>query len=83
VASGDTTPALALADADGQGVELPSITLSLSAAALGVGPRYGASWTDRCSRLLERHGPFALAFLEMLLRVADWRASALPPEETS
>jgi len=83
VVQGDITPVVALADAAGKGVDLPSITLSLAAAALGVGPRYGASWTDRCSRLLERHGPFALAFMETLLRVADWRASALPPETAS
>lgn len=83
VVAGDATPAVAIADARGHGVELPRITLNLDAAALGVGPRYGASWTDRCSRLLERHGPFTLAFLETLLRVADWRASALPAEVAS
>jgi hypothetical protein len=26
-------------------------------------------------RLLEEFGPFRLAYLEMLVRVADWRAS--------
>lgn len=82
VVSGDGTPPVALPDMHGVAVDLPPLTLSLAPAALGVGPRYGASWTDRCTRLLERHGPFALAFLEMLLRVADWRASALPPEQT-
>lgn len=81
VVSGDAIPAFALPDAQGGAVEVPSVTLSLAAAALGVGARYGASWTDRSGRLLERHGPFALAFLETLLRVADWRASALPAEE--
>jgi CRISPR-associated endonuclease/helicase Cas3 len=77
----DRTPAFTLPDANGSPVEIPSATLSLSAAALGVGARYGASWTDRTSRLLDRHGPFGLAFLETLLRVADWRASALPAEK--
>lgn len=81
VVSGDVTPAFALPDAHGKPVEVPSVTLSLAAAALGVGARYGASWTDRSSRLLDRHGPFALAFLETVLRVADWRASALPAED--
>jgi CRISPR-associated endonuclease/helicase Cas3 len=81
VVSGDVTPGVALADAQGKSVELPTLTLSLAASAIGVGPRYGASWTDRSSRLLERHGPFALAFLETALRVADWRASALPAED--
>lgn len=80
VVSGDAIPSFALPDAQGAAVEVPSVTISLAAAALGVGARYGASWTDRTARLLERHGPFELAFLETLLRVADWRASALPPE---
>ncbi len=82
VVGDDATPAIALPDAGGKGVEIPSLTLSLAPAALGIGPRYGASWTDRSSRLLERYGPFALAFLETLLRVADWRASALPAEQS-
>jgi CRISPR-associated endonuclease/helicase Cas3 len=81
VVSGDLIPALALPDVGGNSVELPALTLSLDAAALGVGRRYGASWTERTSRLLERHGPFALSFLETLLRLADWRASALPAQE--
>ena len=80
VVAGDVTPRLSLADIAGEAIEIPSVTLSLASAAMGVNPRYGASWGDRTSRLLERHGPFALAFLETLLRIADWRASALPPE---
>jgi CRISPR-associated endonuclease/helicase Cas3 len=34
------------------------------------------SWTDRALQLLERWGPFRLAYAEMLVRMADWRASA-------
>lgn len=34
------------------------------------------SWTDRSVELLEYYGPFKLAFLEALIRVADWKASA-------
>lgn len=34
------------------------------------------SWQQRVVRLLGEHGYFELAFLEALLRVADWRASA-------
>lgn len=34
------------------------------------------SWQRRVVRLLGEHGHFELAFLEALLRVADWRASA-------
>jgi len=35
----------------------------------------GPSWADRMLRLLEERGPFRLAYVEMLVRVADWRAS--------
>ena len=34
------------------------------------------SWTERTRELLAALGPFRLAWLETLLRVADWRASA-------
>lgn len=34
------------------------------------------SWTRSALELLDGHGPFVLAYLEMLVRVADWRASA-------
>ncbi len=33
------------------------------------------SWQGRVKRLLDSHGPFLLAYLEALIRVADWRAS--------
>lgn len=33
------------------------------------------SWQGRAVKLLKRHGPQFLAFLEALVRVADWRAS--------
>lgn len=48
--------------------------LSLSIAQLGFSEA-GESWTSRALRLLESHGPFKLAWLEMLVRIADWRAS--------
>ena len=34
------------------------------------------SWTTNALVLLERLGPFRLAYLETLVRMADWRASA-------
>ena len=46
-------------------------------AQLGRG-RAGASWSDRVERLLEALGPFRLAYLETLVRAADWRSSAEP-----
>lgn len=50
-------------------------TLSLACMELGGGGE-GPSWSDRMQRLLEELGPFRLAWLETLVRVADWRASA-------
>jgi CRISPR-associated endonuclease/helicase Cas3 len=41
---------------------------------LGDGP-CGPSWSARTQRLLAELGPFRLAWLEALLRIADWRAS--------
>jgi len=51
--------------------------LSLSIMELGTDAQSGASWTERTRGLLDEHGPFRLALLEALLRIADWRASAI------
>lgn len=51
--------------------------LPIDLAKVGRGDA-GASWSDRVLALLEAHGPFRLAYLETLVRVADWRASAAP-----
>lgn len=58
----------------GEGVHVPSQTLSLACMELGGGGD-SPSWAERMTRVLEDHGPFRLAYLEMLVRVADWRAS--------
>jgi CRISPR-associated endonuclease/helicase Cas3 len=70
VHDGDVLPPADL----GAGVHVPELTLSLACMELG-GAGEGPSWADRSQRLLDRLGPFRLAYLEMLVRVADWRAS--------
>lgn len=72
--AGDTLPALEL-----DGVSLPPMTLRLDLMRLGNGSQ-GPSWSERSHRLLDERGPFRLAWLEALLRIADWRASAQEAE---
>lgn len=62
---------------------IPRFPLDLSLMRLGDGPR-GPSWLARMVALREALGPFRLAYLETLLRVADARASAAEaqPQET-
>ena len=50
--------------------------LLLSSMELGWDDVSRESWTERTRELLARIGPFRLAWLETLLRLADWRASA-------
>ncbi len=50
--------------------------LTLSIMELGWDERTRESWTERTRDLLERFGPFRLAWMETLVRLADWRASA-------
>ena len=50
--------------------------LLLSIMELGWDDVSRESWTERTRELLARLGPFRLAWLETLLRLADWRASA-------
>lgn len=66
---GDTLPAVRL-----NGKAIPETPLNLGLMRLGQGPQ-GPSWTERTQTLLDQHGPFRLAWLEALVRVADWRAS--------
>lgn len=77
----DVFPETPLAGADGELHSMPELTLHLDLAGLGASARYGRSWTERVAALLERHGPFVLAYLEALLRIADHRSSALSTED--
>ncbi len=52
-------------------------SLRLSIMELGWDETSHESWTERTRELLAQLGPFRLAWLETLVRVADWRASAL------
>lgn len=72
VYEGDVLPATALSDT----VIVPAQPLSLSRMALGdTGGQ--PSWSALTLSLLRQWGPFKLAYLEMLLRIADWRGTRL------
>ncbi|MGW2254727.1 type I-G CRISPR-associated helicase/endonuclease Cas3g [Kitasatospora sp. NPDC001660] len=66
VADGDRTPPIDLSS----GERFPARTLSTAI--------FTHTWTEQALSLRDRPdlGPFRLAFLETLVRVADWRASA-------
>ena len=50
----------------------------LQRASCGPDPLTSPSWTERVLGLIDRIGPYGLALLETILRVADQRASARP-----
>lgn len=70
---GDPLPVTQLGD----GETTPAITIPLSLMELGRSPDGKPSWAERILTLREALGPFRLAYLEMLLRAADMRASAV------
>jgi len=67
---GDVLPAL---NFDGE--QSAETTLKLALMEIGEGEQ-GPSWAERTLKLLDEHGPFRLAWLEALVRLADWHASA-------
>lgn len=58
------------------GLRMPETALKLSYMEIGEDPNTGPSWLERMLNLRNNLGPFRLAYLESILRVADWRASA-------
>ncbi len=68
---GDKLPELEL----GYSEFWPGGSLTLSVMELGHNELSKESWTERTRDLLQKFGPFRLAYLEALLRIADWRAS--------
>ena len=69
IRQGDCLPSMTVGDRS-----LPQTTLQLDLMRMGDGPQ-GRSWTARAQSLLSEYGPFYLAWLETLVRIADWRAS--------
>jgi CRISPR-associated endonuclease/helicase Cas3 len=61
----------------GDGIIAPAVTLSLAPMELGRSRDGQPSWAERVLRLRDdpHLGIFRLAFLEAVLRAADWRAS--------
>ena len=68
----DVLPELDLGD----GTHWAGGELSLSVMELGHDAESGSSWAERVTDLLAHYGPFRLAWMEAMLRIADWRASA-------
>ncbi|MDA1016521.1 MAG: hypothetical protein O3A00_18955, partial [Planctomycetota bacterium] len=70
---GDEMPTVDL----GNGECSSSFEVSLDLMSLGESEQ-GISWLARTLSLrdADKHGPFRLAFLETLLRIADWRGSS-------
>ncbi len=56
--------------------------LTLSIMELGWDETTRESWTERTRDLLEQFGPFRLAWMETIVRIADWRASAKEREDS-
>lgn len=67
---GDTVPGFHL----GAGIDVPETRLRLGLMELGHGED-GPSWLERALGLRDAFGPFRLAWLETLVRVADWRGT--------
>lgn len=61
----------------GGGFRVPVTKLNLQLLELGITENGSKSWLEGTLGLRDQFGPFKLAFLETLVRLADMRASAL------
>jgi CRISPR-associated endonuclease/helicase Cas3 len=59
------------------------VELDLSLMELGEDQHGRPSWAARTQALLHEYGSFRLAYLEALIRIADWRDSAAKQKEAS
>ncbi|MCB1090085.1 MAG: CRISPR-associated endonuclease Cas3'', partial [Verrucomicrobiae bacterium] len=65
------------------GVSMPKTVLGLQLMRMGCDEKGRTSWLARMIALRDEMGPFALAYLETLLRAADMRASAAEAYRTA
>jgi len=75
VRDGETLPDVPLLTETGEISLLPGCVMDLTPASAGLNSRTGQGWTERVLGLLNRFGPFTLAWLEAIIRAADQRAS--------
>lgn len=75
IRNGETLPDVHLLTKNNEISLLPGCVMDLTPASAGLNPRSGQGWTERVLSLLDRFGPFTLAWLEAIIRAADQRAS--------
>jgi CRISPR-associated endonuclease/helicase Cas3 len=68
---GDPMPTIDM----GNGEVSEAFSVNLSLMQLGESEAGEPSWLARVLRLRDKYGPFRLAYLETLVRLADWRGS--------
>lgn len=69
---GDRLPAVDLGNGQASS---PVEAISLELMNIGQSETHGNSWLARMLETRDHYGPFRLAYLETLLRIADWRGS--------
>ena len=83
VCDGDVVPGEPFEEIRIGDLTVPPVSLDLGYMELGSDERRGPSWLARTIGLRDRFGPFELAYLETLLRVADMMASAQERESST